>query len=146
MRLLIPNIITPEEAKNILRWPPKKHNRSKDIPAVLKIREVIESTVGEIDWSKPTRIEVIPESHAYLPWHVDTGGAYGSEGHMAWCDYGCSLLLNDKDTSGYLEYRDSKVLSKEHFCSLALHSSDIEHRVINDGTREVILFFVQRKL
>ena len=81
------------------------------------------------------------------PWHIDTGGDYGSEGHMMWCDYGCSILLNDKDTSGFLEYRDgTKILPKEHYCSLAMHSSDVEHRAYTDGTRETLLCFVQRKL
>ena len=143
-RIFLPNIITPEEAK-VLRDTPHL-NTKESLEIIDEVKRVVDRTLYHINWKSPSiiRVEQKPNGH---PWHVDTGGDYGSEGHMMWCDYGCSILLNDKDTSGFLEYRDgTKILPKEHYCSLAMHSSDVEHRAYTDGTRETLLCFVQRKL
>ena len=147
MKKIIPNIITVEEAKIIIDNGMSITNNSFHHPVISKIENIIESELGEIEWSKPTykRVEGKPGTFRGLRhnWHVDTG----SNGHMLWCDYGGSILLNDKDTSGFLEYRDgTKILPKEHYCSLAIHSSDVEHRVYDKGSRQTLLLFLQRKL
>ena len=100
---------------------------------------------------------IIKEKHGKHGWHYDTGVHYIVDneavpvlatGHMTWCDFGCSILLTDNETAGYLEYRDgTKLLPKKHYCGLAIHSSDVEHRVVDASSkRHTLLFFLQRKL
>ena len=63
---------------------------------------------------------------------------------MAWCRYGCSILLTDDPEAGSLEYRDGfKLEASEHFCGLAIHSSDVEHRTVAPGTRITYLAFLR---
>ena len=75
-------------------------------------------------------------------WHVDTG----VKNHMIWCDYGCSVLLTNDENSGFLEYRDgTKFLPEEHYCGLAIHGSDVEHRVGHGANRVTFLAFLVDK-
>ena len=138
-RFFIPNVITPKEAIFL------KENGIKDSKEIIdKIKKVIEEKISPdiAIWDEPSkiRIERSPNGH---PWHVDTG----SSNHMLWCAYGASILLTDDDRAGYLEYRDgTKILPKEHYCSMTLHSSDVEHRVEQNSSRVTLLSFLQRKL
>ena len=140
-RFFISNVITPEEAIFL------QENNIKDPEGnkiVNKIKRVIEEKISPdiAIWDEPSKISIERRSNGH-PWHVDTG----SSNHMLWCAYGASILLTDDDRAGYLEYRDgTKILPKEHYCSMALHTSDIEHRVEENSSRVVILFFFQRKL
>ena len=149
----LPNIITPEEAELLKNINIDKNKRDNDHPLILKIRNVIDEAIKNppkfwhgANWDSPSYIRT--ERHGKHGWHVDTGGEYGTKGHMEWCDFGCSILLTDDEKAGYLEYRNgNKLLPKEHYCGLAIHSSDVEHRVV-DATieRHTLLSFVQRKL
>ena len=123
-RIFLPNIITPEEAK-VLRDTPHL-NTKESLEIIDEVKRVVDRTLYHINWKSPSiiRVEQKPNGH---PWHVDTGGDYGSKGHMMWCNWGGSLLLTDDEGAGHLEYRDGTKLSpKEHFCGLAIHSSDVE--------------------
>ena len=143
MRIFLPNVITAEEAK-ILRETNIKKGEAREI--VEEIKRIIDTVSFHINWKKPSYIRIEEKTSGHK-WHVDTGGPYGSEGHMTWCNLGCSLLLTDDEDAGYLEYRDgTKLLPKEHFCGLAIHSSDIEHKVSKNKTRVALLLFLQRKL
>ena len=143
-RIFLPNVITPEEAK-ILREDRRLRTRETS-EIITEIKRVVDRTLYHINWKKPSIIRVEQKSSGH-PWHVDTGGDYGSEGHMMWCSWGCSLLLTDDEDAGYLEYRDgTKLLPKEHFCGLSIHTSDIEHRVPKNKTRVALLLFLERKL
>ena len=136
MRKFIPNVITPEEAE-ILVSSVKTKDNSKNPPIVDKIKAAIEKVIKP-NWNPPsyTRIQKHPKGH---DWHVDTG----SRNHMPWCDYGCSILLTNTKDSGFLEYRDGTVfLPEEHYCGLAIHSSDIEHKSEQHGNRVVFLAFL----
>ena len=141
MRVFIPNVITPDEAEALTALPKKKCYNSEH-PVVKKVRAVIDSKINT-DWSPPAYSRV--ERGKKHKWHVDTGGAKGSTGHMSWCSYGCSVLLTDDKDAGFLEYRDGhKLLPEEHYCGLAIHSSDVEHQVSQGGpSRITLLFFTQ---
>ena len=55
--------------------------------------------------------------------------------------------MTNYEDAGQLEYKDgTKLLPKEHFCGLAIHSSDVEHCVPKNKTRIALLLFLQRKL
>ena len=143
-KIFLPNVITPEEAKILREDKRLKSSESSEI--IEEVKRVIDRTLFYINWRPPTRItlEVKPSGHK---WHVDTGGDYGSKGHMQWCSWGCSLLLTDDEDAGHLEYKDgTKLLPKEHFCGIAIHSSDIEHKVESNGARITLIAFIQRKL
>ena len=136
MREFIPHVITPEEAKTLVSSIKTKDN-SKNSPIVDKIKGAIEEVINP-NWDLPsyTRLQKHPKGH---DWHMDTG----SNNHMMWCDYGCSVLLTNTEDSGFLEYRDgTKLLPEEHFCGLAIHSSDVEHRSEQPGNRAVFLAFI----
>ena len=137
MREFIPHVITPEEAETLAVSVVTKDYSNND-PIVDKIKKAIESVIKP-NWEPPslTRLERHHKSH---DWHIDTG----SNNHMLWCDYGCSVLLTNTEDSGLLEYRDGKIiLPEEHFCGLAIHSSDVEHRTDQPGNRITFLAFVQ---
>ena len=139
-KILIPNIITPEEAIFL-----KENNIKNSKEIVDKIKKIIEEKISPdiAIWDEPSRISIERNRSNGHPWHVDTG----SSNHMLWCAYGASILLTDDDRAGYLEYRDgTKILPKEHYCSMALHSSDVEHRVEQNSSRIAFLSFLQRKL
>ena len=143
MRIFLPNVITAEEAK-ILRGDLQLGTEASS-EIVGEVKKVINRILHDINWKPPSYIRI--EKGRKHKWHVDTGGSYGSKGHMQWCGFGCSLLLTDDEDAGYLEYRDgTKLLPKEHFCGLAIHSSDIEHKVPKNKTRVALLLFLQRKL
>ena len=143
MRIFLPNVITAEEAK-ILRETNIKKGEAREI--VEEIKRIIDTVSFHINWKKPSYIRIEEKTSGHK-WHVDTGGSYGSKGHMQWCGFGCSLLLTDDEDAGYLEYRDgTKLLPKEHYCGLAINSSDIEHKVSKNKTRVALLLFLQRKL
>lgn len=141
MRIFLPNVITPEEALSLAESPGGK-NSSVEHPVAIKLAKLIGSQISA-DWSSPSYSRV--ERGGNHKWHVDTGGDKGSTGHMSWCSYGCSVLLTDDKDAGFLEYRDGhKVLPEEHYCGLAIHSSDIEHRVASTpGKRVTFLAFVK---
>ena len=145
MKVHLPNVITPDEAKILREDIHLKSVASSEI--IKEVKRVINRTLFHINWRPPSIIRVErgrPNGHK---WHVDTGGDYGSKGHMQWCSWGCSLLLTDDEDAGHLEYKDgTKLLPKEHFCGLAIHSSDIEHKVSKNKTRVALLLFLQRKL
>lgn len=136
MREFIPHVITPEEAKVLVSFIGNADNPEIH-PIVDKIKDAIEEVINPT-WGLPsyTRIEKHHKNH---PWHVDTG----SSNHMMWCDYGCSVLLTNTEDSGFLEYRDgTKLLPEEHFCGLAIHSSDVEHQSEQGGGRIAFLAFI----
>ena len=139
MRAFIPNIITPEEAATIVAYYNTKHCPGDwdKLEAVDKIKKAIERVVKPV-WEPPTyiRVEKLDRGH---DWHVDTG----SNDHMKWCDYGCSVLLTDSEDAGFLEYKDGKIFyPEEHYCGLAIHSSDVEHRTKHQGARITFLAFI----
>tara|TARA_R110000824_G_scaffold82691_4_gene207196 strand:+ start:338 stop:757 length:420 start_codon:yes stop_codon:yes gene_type:complete len=138
MREFIPDVITPEEAEFLVGLTYKRKKNPKiDHPAITKIRGKIDSLV-KASWGSPayTRLERRSCPHK---WHKDTG----SNNHMLWCRYGCSVLLTDKKEAGFLEYRDGfKLGAAEHFCGLAIHSSDVEHQTVHKGCRITYLAFL----
>lgn len=139
MQLFIPNVITPEEAEALVSYHNTKHcpGDIDHLEVIAKIKGAIEQVVKP-NWDLPsyTRIEKLDRGH---DWHLDTG----SSNHMKWCDYGCSVLLTNLDKAGFLEYRDGKTLRpEEHYCGLAIHSSDVEHRTEHEGERITFLAFI----
>ena len=137
MREFIPNVITPDEATFLAGLRTAKNPKIKH-SSVEKIHKAIESLVAA-NWEPPTYTRL--EHRLNLPheWHKDTG----SNDHMAWCKYGCSVVLTNEEGSGYLEYRDGFVLkAPEHYCGLAIHSSDEEHRTQHTGLRKTYLAFL----
>lgn len=139
MRTFIPNVITAQEAEALVSYHNTKHcpGDIDHLDVIAKIKKAIEQVVEPI-WDSPsyTRIEKLDRGH---DWHVDTG----SNDHMKWCDYGCSVLLTDSEDAGFLEYRDGgKIYPKEHYCGLAIHSSDVEHRTEHQGDRITFLAFI----
>ena len=140
MKTYIENVITVEEANNIKTL---SGTSLSEHPVVLKIKGVIEKVVGEkLDWTKPSYLSI--ERNGNHDWHVDTGGAYNNpDAHMKWCDYGCSILLQDHEDPGFLEYRDGTKL--KNYLGLAIHSSDVEHKVSSyNGERLTFLAFVKK--
>ena len=132
MKKVIPNVLSEEEAKHLIKNP-------KDETILKKIKNTIDDVIGPINWDKPSYIRV--ESNGHHSWHFDTGGKSYGNGHMAWCEYGCSVLLTQGDC-GELEYRDGTKLN--HYLDLAIHSSDEEHRVTDyKGERVTLLAFVR---
>jgi len=138
MREFIPDVITPDEAKYLAGLRAEK-NPKIEHTSVQKIHEVINSLV-DVSWSPPAYSRIEKLSTRCHDWHVDTG----SNNQMPWCKYGCSVLLTDSPDAGFLEYRDGYRLdAAKHFCGLALHSSDVEHRTKHSGTRITYLAFLE---
>ena len=164
LKVFLPDIITSEEVEILKNIDIDRDERDNDHPVILKIRNIIDEVIIRNslkplakggNWNSPSYI--IKEKHGKHGWHYDTGVHYIVDneavpvlatGHMTWCDFGCSILLTDNETAGYLEYRDgTKLLPKKHYCGLAIHSSDVEHRVVDASSkRHTLLFFLQRKL
>jgi len=139
MRVFIPDVISPEEAEALVSYHNTKHcpGSIDHLEVIAKIKKAVEQVIKP-NWDLPTytRIEKLDRGH---DWHVDTA----SNGHMKWCDYGCSVLLTDSEDAGFLEYReDKKIYPKEHYCGLAIHSSDVEHRTEQQGGRITFLAFI----
>lgn len=142
MRDFIPNVITAEEASFLVGLPPKRiKNPRINHPAIAKIKDKIDSLVS-VSWDPPSFTRLERRAGEPHKWHVDTG----SRNHMPWCSYGCSVLLTDTEDAGCLEYRDGfKLKAAEHFCGLAIHSSDVEHRTLHTGKRITYLAFLSRR-
>jgi hypothetical protein len=140
MREFIPEVITPEEAAFLVGLPPKRQKNPKiNHPVIDKIRRKIDSLVA-VDWGAPSYTRLERRVNRPHKWHKDTG----SSNHMLWCRYGASILLTDNPEAGHLEYRDGfKLEAPEHFCGLAIHSSDVEHRTVHNGERITYLAFLQ---
>ena len=163
MKKLIPNVISKEESFILLnsdvsnvKW--NKNHLIKDVnrsdtnevtSIVIKILEII--NIPKISSKGYFRLESsYPESAYTHPWHVDTG----SNNHMVWCKFGVSILLSEPTTfkGAELEYKDGTIITKEkHYLSLAIHSSDVEHRLRwgaessdkeREGERRTLLFFL----
>lgn len=137
MREFIANVITADEARFLVGIPRGK-NPEIDHPCFEKIKAAIAEVAPDANWDPPAfyRVEQKGRNH---DWHVDTG----TRNHMAWCRYGCSILLANTEDAGYLEYRDGYQLNHdEHFCGLAIHSSDIEHRTVHNKGRMTFLAFL----
>tara|TARA_R110002020_G_scaffold60727_6_gene164221 strand:+ start:344 stop:760 length:417 start_codon:yes stop_codon:yes gene_type:complete len=137
VRAFIPSVITPEDAEFLSGVRPAK-NPKIDHPAIAKIHKTIIDMV-DASWEDPafTRLERL--SKRCHDWHIDTG----SNNQMPWCKYGCSVLLTDEADAGFLEYRDGfKLEAVDHYCGLAIHSSDVEHRTHHTGTRITYLAFL----
>lgn len=138
MKKLIPDVLTPEDRDDLLKLP--AGNRIHTGPVIEKIKAIIELEVGPVLWEPPTymRLEKRVRSH---PWHVDTG----TNNHMMWCEYGCSILLEDGTDRevGCIEYRDGTIV--RNYLSLAIHDSKEEHRV-TDHKRERKTFLCFLKL
>lgn len=139
----IPDVITPDEASLLVEI--RGHGKRKGFknvhkhPVIEKVKTIISSLV-EPNWENPSYIRI--EKGWNHKWHVDTG----NNNHMPWCAYGGSVLLVNDEKAGFLEYRDgTKLLPEDHYCSLAIHSSDVEHRVVQDGNRITLLAFIQRQ-
>ena len=139
MKQLIKDIITPEEASYLIdltsgeKISVKHPTIKKDL--IDKIKGVINDLV-QVSWKQPSYIKLECNRQKPHNWHLDTG----SRNHMTWCSYGCSILLNDREGAGYLEYRDGTVIEAEdHYCSLAIHSSDEEHRTIHEPNKRTTL-------
>ena len=138
MREFIPYIITADDARYLVGLPSGK-NKKIDHPSFEKIKETIASVAPKANWSSPAfyRVEKKGKQH---PWHVDTG----TRNQMAWCRYGCTILLVNDEDAGYLEYRDGHQLNyDEHFCGLAVHSSDVEHQTVHNKGRVTFLAFLK---
>ena len=137
MREFIPNVITADEARFLVGIPHGK-NQKIDHPCFEKIKAAIAEVAPKANWSPPAyyRVEKNGKQH---PWHVDTG----TSNHMAGSSYGCSILLTNNEDAGYLEYRNNHKLNyDEHFCGLAIHSSDIAHRTVHNKGRITFLAFL----
>ena len=144
MREFIPGVITPDEARYLVNL--KERGEEKDLSIdhapVKKIHDTINSLVN-VSWNLPTYTRIESLSKMGHDWHVDTG----NNNHMSWCNYGCSILLTDNPEAGCLEYRDGHKLDAEkHYCGLAIHSSDVEHRTNHSGTRITYLAFLSGAL
>jgi hypothetical protein len=150
MKAFIPNIISPKEAKTLRDGPIYLSSKclmpEKKSVIVERLKKHISSTLNkELNWEPPSIIRI--EKNKNQDWHTDAGSYNWDSKTMLWYDFGCSILLLDDENAGYLEYRDgTKLLPKEHFCGLAIHSSDVEHRTVSNGTRVVFLAFIQRSI
>ena len=82
MRKLIKNVITAEEANQLIQADNKYHA----LPVMKKIRTIIDKEVGPVNWNSETYTRL--EKAGYHDWHVDTG----KDNHMPWCEYGISIL------------------------------------------------------
>ena len=137
MKKLIPNVITPEEASYLASLKPSKNPTVNHL-----VHEKIRSKIGSLvdaNWDPPAYTRLERRNGNAHNWHKDTG----SRKHMTWCTYGCSVLLRDDEGAGYLEYRDGlKIPASEHYCGLAIHSSDEEHRTVHGGKRQTYLAFL----
>jgi len=137
MREFIPNVITADDARFLVGIPHGK-NKKIDHPSFEKIKAAVELVAPDADWSPPAFYRV--EKRHKLPWHFDTG----THNHMTWCRYGCTILLVNDEDAGYLEYRDGHRLNYDkHFCGLAIHSSDVEHRTVHNKGRVTFLAFLK---
>lgn len=138
MKKVVPDVLTPEDRDDLLKLPPGIIEDEN--PVIEKIKAIIESEVGPVSWESPTymRLEARVRSH---PWHVDTG----TNNHMMWCEYGCSILLEDgtDEEVGYLEYQDGTIV--RNYLSLAIHDSKERHR-ITEHTKERKTFLCFLKL
>ena len=140
MRWCIPQVVTYEEAEALIMATP---TTTATHPTVDILRQAVENVLGPCCWSRPSYMKV--ERNGTHDWHVDTGGTLGSDGHMPWCAFGCSLLLRAGPSVGSLEYRDGTNIARPF--DLAIHSSDVEHRVSPyTGERIVWLAFLQGDL
>lgn len=74
-------------------------------------------------------------------WHVDTG----SDNHMNWCKFGCTMLLDGEFEGGETVYRKNGVehTVERNKYELLVHTSDEEHMVkASSGNRKVLLIFI----
>ena len=105
------------------------------------INKLSEDFEFEVKEQSYWRIEHRPGGHK---WHQDTG----TRGHMAWCQVGVSLLLQDSSSGGqpfYGKLKDDKKPTKlnRKVYDLVAHTSDEWHMVTpHKGRRIVFLMFI----
>jgi hypothetical protein len=137
MKLLLPNLLSSEEATELSGMGQGKIPLSSESLVIKKIQDAIVEVVGSVSWVLPAymRIESRPGG---CDWHIDTG----TKNHMAWCRYGCSIALSDgtDEEVGYIEYGDGEIV--RNYLSLAIHSSDERHRVPASSRRLTFLCFL----
>lgn len=105
---------------------------------VNKLKEDFDFNISEKSyWS----IESRSRGHK---WHKDTG----SKNHMAWCQVGVSLLLEEADSGGNTYYSDNpsgsnSIKVERGLYDLIAHTSDEWHMVEpHEGKRIVFLMFI----
>ena len=141
MRMIITEIISESEVA-VLSHETKRLLEIKDTDEV--VGRILEEIGKHINFTlKPEsycRVEPLPKGHE---WHKDTG----SNGHMSWCSYGGSILLNSGFQGGELKYKSKSGIITEvkdrRPLDLYLHSSDEIHMVEpNSGERQAFLIFI----
>ena len=141
MKGIVKDFVTPEEANQLRSLTQNKSVVIQDLPDG-GIRSLIVNRLKEdipdlkIHDKSYLRIEHIYKGHG---WHVDTG----SNNHMPWCTYGCSIMLSRdyEYVGGTFHYRDEDL--EPDFCQLIWHDSKTEHMVEpHQGVRVVCLIFI----
>ena len=138
MRALIENAITKDDAKVLLSTQLDKQDFNN--PIIRKVLNKIETVIGERDYSSPSYLKIEASENGH-DWHKDTG----SNNHMKWCNYGCSLLIK-KSEEGIFKYKSpsQEYSQKEHYLNIILHSSDEWHkREKATKGRTVLLMFLK---
>ena len=156
MRILIPNIITPETAQKLSSTAPNRSITIWDRPEVNAVAEKLFSKIPETPvLGKPSYWRVESNWDMGHKWHRD--GCKEENGkfipnHMAWCGYSASLLLTDPTTfsGGTFKFDDPPEEHREdHYLSAVFYSSGAQnepqlHMVEPySGNRTVLLMFFQ---
>jgi hypothetical protein len=145
-RWMVKGLLTENDAKAIVsHYPTNFYCKIMDyltgpiLPAIGKVLNVIQTLFKNIE--EPSYLKIESNNKGY-DWHVDTG----NNNHMAWCNYGCSILLTNDFEGGLLEYKDG--LAYKHYLDMLIHKSNVPHRISEaiGNKRYVLLFFLKAKL
>lgn len=154
MRMLIPNIITPDTAEKISSITSNRSNTIWDRPEINSIAEKLFSHTKETPiLNKPSYWRVETNWDQGHKWHYDgckeQNGKF-TRNHMAWCGYSASVLLTDPSTfsGGTFKFDDPPEEHREdHYLSAVFYSSGAHnepqlHMVEPySGNRRVLLLF-----
>lgn len=152
-RWLVPKVISKREALDLSRSVKTSIDRTFRHDLILKIVNRLGDHIGvKFETKAPGyyRLESKPKGHTE---HTDTGYKKGKPSdHMAWCEYGVSILLSPPELfkGGELEYtKENKqtITPQEHYLSAIVHTSN-EYHLVNPhkGTRKVLLFFLKERV
>ena len=135
MRTFIKNVISESSVKELIVGTQDFNN-----PIIKDVLVKLESVIGKRDCKHPSYATVSQDTSGHN-WHTDIG----TNGHMKWCNYGISILLN-KSKDGLFKYKnpDKEYTQDEHYLNAIVHSNNEWHMVEKSTKgRTVLLMFLQ---
>ena len=160
---LLPNLLTPDDAEAVIEEAIKSHppdipwKKALSFPPLERIFTALRNELPDAGFTAPGYVRVECRSKGHPPHYDGCQEVDGelADNHMAWCHYGCSVLLSDPESfaGGTFHYPEHDIkLREEHYLSASVHSAGKDntpelHAIDphKNGERWVLLIFLARR-